>query len=260
MIRKYLPVITDTVFFTFSVFLILTSALIRLVPTAAAFVLSATISLCFGVFVFRLLSFKRGEKYVSEKEKADAELYLLQFSFMNPAEISGVFKHAFDNAGKKTVKIKNAFRCIDENVLYMPCFNVGGTEKADVVKLFNMLTDNERGKIFSLSVSDEVKAFADRFGNRIELICGNKAYKFLKENAALPKIRFTPAKKKPKRFDFNVIFNKKRAKKYFLFGSTFAVMSFFIRFGVYYIVAGCLFLALAAATAIFGKTPPKEEI
>lgn len=260
MIRKYIPVITDTAFFTFSVFLIFTSALIRLIPTAAAFTVSATVSLCFGVLIFRILSYKRGAKFGGEKEKADAELYLLQFSFMQNYEILAVFKKAFDNAGKNYVKVKNAFRCIDENALYTPCFNVGGIEKADVVKLFNMLKVNERGKIFAVSVSDEVKSFADRFGDRINIICGLKAYRFLKDNGALPKIRFAPAKKKAKRFDTGVLFNKKRAKKYFLFGSVFTVMSFFIRFGVYYIVAGCLFLALAAATAVFGKTPPKETV
>ena len=260
MIRKYIPVISDTVFFTFSVFLIFCSALLRLLPTAVAFTAAATVSLCFGVAVFKILSLKRKVRIKNEKETIDQSLYLTQLSFMNKTKVADLFYKAFVNSKKKFTRVKNSFRCDGENVLYSPIFNAGGAEKADVVKLYNILKKNERGKIFSFGVAENVKAFASRFGGRIEIISENKTYKFLKENGALPKIVFTPTENKIKFFDAAYIFNRKRAKKYFLFGSLFTVMSFFIKFGVYYIVAGCLFLSLAAATAVFGKTPQKEKV
>lgn len=252
--KRYVSVVTDTAFFAFLTFLAALTVLNRFVKRPYSIIFAALISFIFAVAIFAFLlsrKKKRGEKL---KQKENADLYLLQLAFMQKSEAAALLFSAFEKYGKPFKKNRLFFTLPSENCVYFLSQGVDGASKADVVKLYNFLKDGERGVIFSSDVSADVLTFSSRFGGRITVLGGDKTYKFLKNNDALPKIKFFPLKERETKPRIKNFLDRKKAVKFMLFGLGFAMMSFIVRYNVYYVITGCAFLMLAAAAAIFGKT------
>lgn len=259
MKKSILTIITDTAFFAFAAYLLFLSVFIRTVKVPFSYIFSALLSLLFSLGVFKFLSVRRKKGIIKHEEKEKAETVLLHLTFMKKTEINELFKKAFMFYGKPFKKTGSLFSVPSEKTVYYVSFGIDGAYKADAVKLYNNLKDGEKGKIFCYSVSRENEEFCARFNGRISVVDGEKVYAFLKSNAALPDVKFTPLKREKKRFDKTVILNKKRAKNYLIFGSVFMAMSFFVRFNAYYIVFGSLFLILSVIALLFGKSETEKE-
>ena len=258
MKKSYIPVIFDTAFFSFSVFLFFLSLIFRAVKSPFSYIFSALISSLFAVLVFGFLTRRKNKTETKKKEKEIIEQNLFHLSFMKKSETVALFNKAFINSGKPFIKVGSVFRLPEENTAYSVVFSADGVKKSDVVKLYNALKQNEKGKIFCAFYSRETEEFCARFNGRIILEKADKTYGFLKNNDALPQLEFAPPTKK-KKVGLKIILNKKKAKNYLVFGLIFTVMSFIVRYKFYYIAAGCFFLILAAITVVFGKSKAQEE-
>lgn len=260
MKKSILTIITDTAFFAFAAFLLFLSVFKRTVKVPFSYILSALLSLLFSLGVFKFLSARRKKGIIKYEEKEKAETALMHLTFMKKTEINELFKKAFIFYGKPFKKTGSLFSVPSEKTVYYVSFGIDGAYKADAVKLYNSLKDGEKGKIFCYSADRETEEFVARFNGRISVIKGERVYSFLKSNDALPDVKIFPLKKEKKRFDKNVILNKKRAKNYLVFGSVFMTMSFFVRFNAYYIAFGAAFLILSVIALLFGKSETEKEL
>lgn len=254
MKKSFVSVIFDTAFFALAAFLLFLSVFINKIKPPLPYVISAVLSLLLSVLIFKFFSARKKKADAKRKQKENAELTMLQLALMKKSETTALFNTAFINGKKPFVKYGNIFCLPNENTAYYVCSGVEGAKKSDVLKLYNFLKPTEQGKIFCLAVPKDTEEFCAKFGGRISLISPEKTYAFLKDNGALPEIKFVPAKGKKKSFDFKVILNKKKAKNYMVFGLLFILMSFFAYYKIYYIIAGCGFLILFAVTLVLGKT------
>ena len=259
MKKSYIPVVIDTAFFSLISFFFFLSLLFRAVKMPFSVVFSATLSGLFAVAVFYALFNRKSKAVSAKKQKELSDLTLFQLAFMKKNEITDMLHKAFDKTGKIYRKNGNRFYFPDENTVLYHSFGVEGASKTDVLRLFNTLKPEDTGKIICADANKETEEFCERFNGKVVLIKGDKAYAFLKKFDALPEITVAPLKTDQKKFDFNGLLNKKRAKNYFVFGLFFAVMSFIVKFKLYYTIAGCAFFTLAAIAVVFGKTNVKEK-
>lgn len=259
MKKSYIPVIVDTAFFFGLAFLLFLSLLIRAVKSPFAFIFAALLSALFSVLVFRFMLKRKKKSEKEKKEKERAELTFFQLALMKKNEITDMLAKAFGKMGTPYKRVGNRFYLTDDNTVIYHAFGVEGASKVDVLRLYNSLKPDETGKILCADANKETEEFSDKFNGKISLIKGEKAYAFLKDLNALPEITFTSIMANKKKLDLKGVINKKRAKNYFVFGLAFSVMSFIVRFKIYYIIFGCAFLILAAAAVVFGKDAAKEK-
>ena len=134
-------------------------------------------------------------------------------------------------------------------------FRFDGVSKTDIVKCFNKIGKNQKAEIYSENFTDEIKAFAARFGGKIILTDGREAFNLLEKHDLLPKSKIDLDEENgTKRFDFSRLLDKKRAKSYLAFGLLFTLLSYFAPIKGYYLIFGVAFLILALILRLFGKS------
>ena len=142
---------------------------------------------------------------------------------------------------------------LEKNTTAFFLFRFDGVSKTDVVKCFNKIGKNQKAEIYSENFSDEVTAFATRFGGKIILTDGRQAFTLLEKHDLLPTEKLDRDEEEKKRLDFTRLLDKKRAKSYLAFGLIFTLLSYFAPIKGYYLVFGVAFLILALFLRLFGK-------
>ena len=197
---------------------------------------------------------KRGNKRAKTKE---AELVLNQLDFLPADKISTLFFDAFTADGKTPIKKRAHLYLPQTKTLVFFSFGFKSKTKADIVRAYNLLQQDERALILGTEFPSDVLDFARRFGGRISLIFGQPVYALLKKHDNLPKITcpITTTDAKPKLPKF---FRKKNAKSFLTFGILFLIMSYLVPLKVYYIVMGGIMLVFGFILLIFGSIEENE--
>lgn len=247
-------VITDAAFCLAAGFVLSFIFVNYFVPRPASFVLAATFAVIFTLFGVKLSLDKKRKTFSSkEKEKIFGSV-MTRLNLMDEKSVVDLFAKAFAKEGFCPEKKNGGIFIREKNTTAFFKFRFDGVSKTDVVKCFNKIIKNQKAEIFSETFTDEVKAFAARFGGKIILTDGKTAFGLLEKHSLLPKEKISLDDENGKKPNFARLLDKKRAKSYLAFGLLFTVLSYFAPIKVYYLVFGAAFLVLALILRLFGKT------
>ncbi len=179
---------------------------------------------------------------------------LLRLAFMRKASQLSLFERVFAKIKVHTTSKNGRLYLPEYGAVIFLRFDFDSVKKSEFIKFYNLLADGEIGIIFSSSFPPEIKAFADNFSGKIRLFNGNDVYMLFKRAGIFPENDVRFYKEKEKKWDFSLLFNKKRARNYFLFGIIFLLYSFIVPIKLYYVIVGTLFLIFAITVKLFGKT------
>ena len=169
------------------------------------------------------------------------------------------FEHAINSLGIMTIKRKFGIFIEQKNCAVFPIFNFDGITKTDVVKVYNAISKNQKAYILGDDISNDVKLFMQRFSDKIEFVGGEKVYDFLEKNNALPpKTLLLNQGRENKLSFFKKLIKRKHANKFFIFGITLILSSWFVPIKMYYVICGCAFLMLSLICRLYGQEPKKE--
>ena len=246
--------ILDAAFYLVAGFFLSLIAFNYFLPRPASYVLSATLAVIFTLFAVKICVGKnRGNFSESEKERKFLAV-MTTLNLSGEKANADLFEKVFRAEGYAVEKKRGGLYIADLKRAVFFRFGFDGETKTDVVKCFNKIPKDFKAEIFSESFDDGVKEFAGRFGGKIVLSDGRRAYELLEKNSLLPEGSFVlPEKSVAKRLDFRRLLDKKRAKNYLAFGLLFTFLSYFVPIKGYYLVFGAVFLIFALILRLFGK-------
>lgn len=258
-----LTVIIDSIFTAFVTFLL--SLVILNYATKPPY--NVILALCFCA-LFTLIAIKfmytsRKKKHLAEQERKHFELVMSELCYLNVAERIELFEKALISKGYTCVKNRNALLTTQTNALHFFFFHHKPINKTDVVRAYNRLEKYQKVVIWCQNYPPEVKNFADRFNGKIVLNCGKQAYTLLSSTNNLPQTSLPIQEQKQFPNVLQSIFDRKKAKKLAGIGLFFLITSYFLPFKLYYVIFGCLFLAISVIATLFGthfeKSSPTNE-
>ena len=109
--------------------------------------------------------------------------------------------------------------------------------------------------------SEKALSFASGFGGRIRAIPLSTVLPAVREYGCLPETDFPRLpEKKPFRAFFRNSFERKKGKKYALYGVLLLLLSNFVFYPVWYIASGCALVVYACAVALFAPVPETKDV
>ncbi len=251
--KNYLPVISDTVFCSLAVNIVLRFVFSLFLNSTLSLILSVTISLILGLMFFKIFKKKSGKKALKKEEEKQLKETLIRLSFMKKSSQLKLFERAFSKLNVKTEIINGRLRLPHYGAVIFLRFDFDNIRKSEFIKFCNVLNGDEIGVVFSSDFSSEIKNFAINFDGKIKLFSGREVYELLKKASTLPENEVYFFKEREKKWDFSLLLNKKRAKNYFFFGVIFLLYSFIVPIKIYYIIVGSLFLIFSLTVKLFGR-------
>ncbi len=257
--KSSLALVSDLVFTTVIVFIILTVILGYFILYPFYIILSLTGTALFLLFCARFLIGRFKKQQAKAKERKEKEQMTTALNLMDKKELSSLFIRALNKKGYSTEEKNGNLAVKNERAVIYLFFEFTRVKKADVVRSFNQ-SRSEKAVIFSDEFSAEIKDFALRFGGKVELVDQNKIYSLLKSTNLLPKIEPVKNEKEKKtlRQAIKDSIKKVNAKKFFLFGIAFLFFSYFAPIKIYYLLSGSVFLAVALLCKLAVFTEKKE--
>ena len=256
---NYLALFLDGVFLFIASFVGCLCLFYFLIPYPFSLVVAFCLGGIITIFGVRLLE-KSGRKN-SVKQK-DKKLYfdtIIRLNLMKESKIEKLFMTALLGTDEIADRKKMGFYSAENKTLYIIRFGFMKVSKADIVRAFNLLGENDRAQFYSESYDQDTISFASRFNRRIILKDGNDAFELLKQKGILPDDDYTEFYVEKKKLKLNVeILKKKNAKKFFFFGVFFSLMSFFVPIKGYYLFCGSVMMIFAIFLKLFGKDQPKD--
>lgn len=248
---KRIFLVADGIALSFAIFLAFFTLSRFFIVDKYALIFASVVAALYAVFHTERSLKKHTEKKLSSTEKKAMRNAMINLQLSAKTKIDELISKALNRDGVKTTKKNGMPYDADNRKYYIGCFCCDTLEKKDIVKILNRLQDNETACFLTETVTDEVRHFADRFGDKITLKTDKDAYSFFKNADALPDDKYSRLfeKTKPKR----VFLNKKRAKNYLAFSVFFFIFSFLVPIKIYYVCCGTAMLILAFASLLFGK-------
>ena len=250
-----LAAVLDAAFYLVAGFFLSFIALNYFLPRPAVYPLAAAIAVGFTIFAVKFSAEKRNGKFASAEKEKKFNAVMSKLNLSDEKTVDALFEKALKAEGYATERKRGGVHIAGENKTAFFIFRFDGVTKTDVVKCFNKTDGGCTTEIYSESFSDAVCEFVARFGGKVILSDGKKAFDLLEKHKLLPKTDFelNDTQTKPN-IDFRRLLDKKRAKNYLVFGLFFTVLSYFAPIKGYYLFFGAVFLTLALALRLFGKT------
>ena len=250
-----LSFIFDTAFYFVAGFFLFFIPVNFIVTRPASFVISVTLAVIFTLFIVKLSQSKKNKKFISVENEKKYKEFISSLNLTDEKEQTEIFATALRKDGYIAEKRNGGIFIAEKKTTVFIKFGFDGVTKTDIVKCFNKIPKTQKAEIYSESFSEEISEFARRFGGKIILSDGKKAFGLLERNDLLPKQNpyIDNSDKKPT-LDFHRLLDKKRAKNYLAFGLLFMFLSYIAPIKGYYIVFGALFLIFALVLKLFGKT------
>lgn len=250
-----LSVAADTLFLSFTAFFISLAIFNYFTPYPLNVVFSGTVALLSALLGVKFLLTRRGKKIFSAREKAEYADFITKINFMRESEIIALAEKAAKNGGVTAEKKKDRLFFPQHGLNAFFKFGFEELKKADIVRFFNAVPREEKTVIVTERYSEEVAAFAERFGGKITLSDGQKFYLEIKKAGCLPREEYeVPLVPTKKRCSAKNLINKKRAKNYLVFGLLFLGMSYFSPVKTYYVVCGSVMLLFSVVVRLFGRS------
>ena len=196
--------------------------------------------------ILTIIDSKKSDKQKIKANKIKQAHYALtQLKFYTYKESLNFVNLALDVLNYKP-KINKEFITVN-NTLVIPCFNKPLSEEA-FISMYNIFKSSNYKKliIFTITFDNHFELFINNFNlENIEIISGEQLYLKIIEPSNVKienKIEFKETKKLKLIELKNIVFNRSRAKGYFLSGFILLFTSLFYPYGLYYqIFASILF-------------------
>lgn len=245
----------DTAFYLVAGFFLAFIPINYRLPRPASYVLAATLATVFTIFAVKASVNKRKTKIGVYKNEKNFRRAITALNLSDEKTLLSLFDKAFKREGYSTEKKRGGIFIQDKNTTAFFKFGFDPVSKTDVVKCFNNIPKNTKTEIFAEKFSQEVSDFAARFGGKVILTDGEKAYALLEKHGLLPKDSEIITPSAPRRTaNFTRLLDKKRAKNFLAFGLFFIILSYISPIKGYYIAFGTVFLIFALILKLFGKT------
>ena len=251
--KNYFPIITDSLFCSFLSFLILKVIFSTFLGNSTSNVFSIVIALSLFIVYFALFNKKFSSKKAKKSEEKQSKQVLMNLLFLSEDKIFDLFYSAFSNLNKSPKKLGAKIFLPEDNEVVFLSFSIDGLKKSQIIKAFNSLNEGQNALILSYDCNSDTINFAKNFNNKIKIKSGFEVYSILKKANVFPLNAVVPFIKDSPKYNFKLLFNKKREKSYFFFGIIFLLYSFIVPIKIYYIIIGCTFLIASIACLLFAK-------
>ena len=253
--KTYFAITVDALFYLIAGFFLAFIPINYYLPRPASYVLSATVAIIFTLFTVKLSLEKRKTKVCGGKSEKNFRRVMTALNLSDEKTLIAMFDTAFKAEGFLTEKKRGCIFIQNKNATAFFRFGFDAVSKTDVVKCFNATPKGTKAEIFAEKFSDEVKDFAARFGGKVILTDGKKAYSLLETHGLLPENPEIISYEAPTRtVDFTRLLDKKRAKNFLVFGLLFTILSYIAPIKGYYLTFGAVFIIFALILKLFGKT------
>jgi len=243
--------ILDVVFTLAVGFLVFYIVLDYFVEKPYSIIFSFALAVLLTLSIYTFANGKMLKKKIKKEDGKKAEELLAYLSVSEKKKSVECVTAALDHLELKYEKKRSYILVPEKSIAAFINTEPDGLTKTEIVKAVNVAPQNAETVIFACFVSEEVGAFAKRFKDKVRIISGENLYLFLKHSEALPDIDENKIVIPKNRPVLKKVFDKKRAFKYLLFGLSFLGLSFLVRYKLYYIIVGSLFIALALISRIF---------
>ena len=260
--KKYLfSYVVDGVFFLAVTFFAASTAFVFYTRgRAGGYVAAAFLTAAVGaIYVFtakrKIASLRLRQK--NEKNYLCARQTLL---LSDEKTILTVFTDYLSKKGK-TIQKENGFLVSGENFV---CWKLSydGLTVGDVVSFYKLTPKGKRLVLIGDEFTEKATDFAKGFSGRIRLLPLVSLFPELREYGCLPETDFPalPERKKNLRAVLRHSFDKKKGKKYALYGIFLLLFSYFVFYPLWYVVSGCAMIVYAIAVTLFAPAPLPDDI
>ena len=131
----------------------------------------------------------------------------------------------------------------------------------DVIEFYKKTPQGKNLLLIGNEFSEKALSFASGFGGRIRPIPLAGILPAIREYGCLPETDLPRLPgKKPFRAFFRNSFDRKKGKKYALYGVLLLLLSNFVFYPVWYIASGCALVVYACAVALFAPVPEAKDL
>lgn len=251
--KKYFIAASDAAFYLLAGFTLSFIVLNYFTPRPASIILAVTFALIITIFAARKSFLASCGKIFDAENNKRFRAVMENLNMSDDKTLCELFLKVLKKQGFTVEKKSGALYIEEPAVTVFPLFGFDGVTKTDIVRSFNKAGKNRKAEIYSENFSESVSDFAARFGGKVILKDGAAAYELLNSANLLPETD-NCLKEKARKRDFRLLFDKKRAKNYLVFGLLFTFLSYFVPIKTYYLIFGAAFLTLALILRLFGKT------
>lgn len=207
------------------------------------------------IFSVKAINKRKDGKETNRKNIEQKEDLILALELLSKTEQKNLFIKAFSKKGLKPERRKKYIFLSEIGALVYVKFDEKVT-KADILNIYNH-AGFSKAFVLCNKFDDDVINFSKRFIPKIIIKNGDYAYELLKDTELLSLVNLPPSINSVKR-TFK-LFYKNNAKKFFLFGATFIVLSFFVTLKLYFLIVGVAFLCFSLILALFGSKKNHSE-
>ena len=246
--RTGFSIISDTVFLSFSSFLILSVFLYYFTPYPFSLIISVALAIISGVLFYRSANKKRARSVDGKLEKQKYESAMLNLAALIE-EKQAEFFYALYCKEEKSAKINGDVIELEKTRAILPLFSFSEKDKGKILRALARYKDGVT--VLSENFSESERAFFGKFG-KITLKDGKEVFSDMKAENLFPEEVIVPEKKKKKTLLFLPLY-KKKAVSFLLYGLFFLSFSFFVPIKTYYLAFGTAFILSALLCRVFGK-------
>lgn len=252
--KNYLPLVLDTAFYLVAGFFLFFIPVNFFIPRPASIVVALSLGVMFTLLTVKLSLKKQNKKFSSLKQEKRFNAVMTTLNLAEEKNLLDLFEKAFRLEGYEVEKRRGGLFIAEKKTTAFFKFGFDGVTKTDIVKCFNKIQKSQKAEIFAENFSEEVSLFAERFGGKMILSDGKRAFELLEKHGLLPKENPVIKSAEKPAFNFRLLLDKKRAKNYLAFGLLFSLLSFIAPIKGYYLAFGAGFLIFALFLKLFGES------
>lgn len=261
MRKKIIPAVLDLIF-VFLATLAASFALLRFYLKSLFWATALSVAFAtLTALLFRSISKRKDVTYSLKKEDAQKmEDVLNTLCLMTDSELTQFFSKLF-------LKMEIPFKT-EENALFLTetgaevrfCFTFSKVHEGMITDLYKRADKGRKLIVLGRVFSEEVLQLTPRFAGRIRLVDGANLYLTLKRFELFPEQKEQVEEKKHRLNLPKAMFNRKRARQYFLYGLALEFFSLFVFYPVYYICFGAALIVFSVVCFFFGIRDEPEML
>lgn len=253
--KSCIALISDIVFSTITCFLILIVLFAYFIIYPFSLILSAIGTALFTLFFVKVSYSKYKIALKNQNELKEKQAMINALNLMDKEQTLKLFIRAINKKDYTVAEQNGVLFLPEKNAYVFLFFEFYSVKKVDVLRAYNQFKD-KNVVLVSGEFSKEIKEFALQFKSKLTLCDKDDIYLLLKQTNCMPKTEEVKeqTQKKPFKEAFIEWIKKINYKRFFIFGISFLFFSYFAPIKLYYVICGCVFLALSLSCKLFNST------
>lgn len=219
-------------------------------PLWIALLCAIAFALAAGGICFLLTYRKKNKNFLSKREKEKRETLLLHLALENPEKVRFALLGAYRADGREA-RLEGE-TLIADGIPVIPLFTMEPVG-ADAIALLIRLYGKQPFSVACNALSADAEKLLLSFGLKAER--GDDIYSLFTRTGTTPApLICGEIPRKTVKQRLHRAFRKTNARPFFISGALLLLMSLFVFFPLYYVIAGSVLLACAVAVRLFGYT------